>query len=166
MTCVIHPITTEAVILENVLGIRRVLPDVLRTLRETGPYVIAVGELDPCAHQICNRLCHFLLAFTVCLRLDYGENGSRRRLYIFMVRKDALDISCSLNEHMLMISEKMKVSATSDWLRPWGVLIFSLGSELTKNSGHLSGRTFCCPNGATMSREMADALCVRKGNRL
>ena len=116
MTCVIHIIITEAVILENVLGLKKVLPEVLRTLRQTGEYVIAVGELDPCVPQICIRLCLLLLALTVCLRLDYGENGSRRRLYIFMVRKDALHISCSLNDHMVMILEKMKLSTKSEWL--------------------------------------------------
>lgn len=72
----------KVVVLENVLGLRQVLEEVKSELKSCGNYAIEVLELNPTPGGMND------VTETAHLRLDFGVNCTRNRLYILMLRRD------------------------------------------------------------------------------
>ena len=96
----------KVAVLENVIGLRKVMPEVLQELAECGDYMIEVLQVDPNPGN--KALC---LASLSAPRKDYGVCCTRNRFYIVMILRDYLTKEANLQATV----DSLKTSKSIPW---------------------------------------------------
>ena len=92
--------------LENVIGLRKVMQDVLSELAECGDYMVEVMQVDP-NHGDKELLLSCLSSF----RKDYGVCCTRNRFYIIMILREYLLQGANLQA----TADALKTSNSIPW---------------------------------------------------